>query len=418
MANSASFDPTDPVFHKTATALDHLARDMPRLGIALSGGGDSMALLHLARHWAGPRVLMAATVDHGLRPEAAAEARAAGQAAAGLGITHQVLPWRRDSSAGNLMAAARQARLQLMADWARRHDLSAVLLGHTRDDQAETLVMRLARGAGIDGLSGMAPARQACGMVWLRPLLAVSRQDLRHWLVGQGIGWIDDPSNLNEDYERVRVRKALATLDLPAAQLAHTAANLAMARDALQVFAHQTAEGAMARHGALHLPLARFRAAPPEIRRRLLVAGLRWVNGAPYPARRDSVLHLLGVLQSDGRATLDGVIAQAGGGILRLLREPSAAAAAVDATASGAQWDRRWQVHGLPAGLRVAALGHAVLPGLDWRAHGLTHDEAAALPGLWSGPDLIAAPMLQSQPEPVITPLRGISHFHALLYTH
>uniref|UniRef100_UPI0018EF19EB tRNA lysidine(34) synthetase TilS n=1 Tax=Paracoccus binzhouensis TaxID=2796149 RepID=UPI0018EF19EB len=305
-------------------ALDRLAGNLPLLGIALSGGGDSTALLHLAHRWGRAR-LWAATVDHGLRPGSAAEARQAGLAAAALGIRHETLTWTR-AGGGNLMAAARQARLRLLADWARRHGLAAVLLGHTLDDQAETLLMRLGRGAGVDGLSAMAETRQACGMTWLRPMLGASRSELRQWLAAHGQGWSEDPSNENADFERVRIRKAIAALDLPLQQLGQSAANLAMARDALQEFAAQVAEGAEARAGSLVLPLSRFLAAPTEIRRRLLVAGLRFVTGAAYPPRREPVLQALATLAEGGRLTLDGVIAEARGGVLRLIREPAAAA--------------------------------------------------------------------------------------------
>ena len=122
-----------PIVH---AALDRLAGSFSRLGIALSGGGDSTALMHLARTWASGRVLMAATVDHGLRPGSADEARQAGLDAQALGIPHQILLWHREGG-GNLMAAAREARLRLLSDWARGQGLDAVLLGHTQDAQAE-----------------------------------------------------------------------------------------------------------------------------------------------------------------------------------------------------------------------------------------------------------------------------------------
>lgn len=396
-------------------ALDDLAAGQPALGIALSGGGDSTALMHLAQGWGRVR-LYAATVDHRLRPESAAEAAQAGLAARALGIPHETLLWSGDKG-GNLMAAAREARLRLLSDWARRQGLTAVLLGHTLDDQAETLLMRLARGAGVDGLAGMAPAREAHGIRWLRPMLAVSRADLRAWLGGQGIGWVDDPSNLNPDYERVRIRQALAALDLPLPQLAQTAANLAMAREALQDCAAHAATGGSSRAGALALPLAAFRAAAPEIRRRLLVAGLRLVNGAAYAPRRAPVLHLLDALGQDGRLTLDGVILEARGAWLRLIREPAAALRSPPLRAGGAVWDRRWQVTGLAPGLEVRALGHAPLPALNWRESGLSRDEAAASPGIWDGGRLLCAPLLQ--PGPVgVTALRGWDEFRALIYSH
>ncbi|RDD96297.1 tRNA lysidine(34) synthetase TilS [Paracoccus pantotrophus] len=406
----------EPVAARVHAALDRLAGTRSALGIALSGGGDSIALMHLAHGWGGAR-LMAATVDHGLRPGSAEEAQAAGQAAAALGIPHETLRWtRRDG--GNLMAAAREARLRLLADWAGRHGLSAVLLGHTLDDQAETLLMRLNRGAGVDGLSAMVPAREALGVFWLRPLLEVGRAELRQWLAARGLGWADDPSNENEGFERVRVRKTIAALDLPMRQLAQSAANLAMAREALCDFASRVAEGAQSRAGSLALPLDAFRAAPLEIRRRLLVAGLRFVSGAAYPPRREAVLHALAALEAGGRLTLEGVIAEPGGGFLRLVREPAAAARSPAAEGADAIWDRRWQVAGLRAGQQVRALGHAPLPGLDWRGAGLTRDEAASSPGIWAGERLVAAPALRPVPDYGAKPLRGLPEFRALLYTH
>lgn len=422
--NDRTCDPdpsTDPVARKVHAALDRLAGDLPRLGIALSGGGDSTALMHLTRGWARGRTLMAATVDHGLRAESAAEAADAHRAAAALSIPHATLLWQRDTGSGNLMAAARDARLRLLSGWARRNRLDAVLLGHTQDDQAETVLMRLARGAGVDGLAGMAAARQALGMTWLRPMLGVSRADLRGWMAARGIGWVEDPSNEDSDYDRVRIRKAIAALDLPAAQLAQAAANLGMARDALQAATAATAEGAQVRHGSLYLPAAAFRRAPQEIRRRLLVAALRFVSGADYPPRRDAVLRALGAINTGGRVTLDGAIAEAAGDWLRIIREPAAAARADQAVpdkAGTCLWDQRWQVSGLGPGQVVRSLGYEALPGLNWRQSGLSRDEAAAGPAVWQGAELVAAPLLQPGSEIDAIPLRDLHELRALLYTH
>ena len=397
-------------------ALDRLAGAFPTLGIALSGGGDSTALMHLAQGWGRAR-LLAATVDHRLRPESADEARQAGLAATALGIPHEILPWRREGS-GNLMAAAREARLHLLADWAQRYGLSAVILGHTLDDQAETLLMRLARGAGVDGLSGMAERRLAQGSIWLRPLLGISRAELRDWLATRGIAWIDDPSNEREDFQRIRIRKSMAGLDLPPAQLAQSAENLALARDALAHYAAQAATGARSRAGGLELPLPAFLAAPAEIRRRLLVAGLRFVSGATYPARRAPVLHALAELAQGRQVTLEGVIATPRGGWLHLLREPAASARAQAASGDPAIWDGRWRITGLAPGQEVRALGHDPLPGLLWRDSGLMRDQAAASPGIWHQGALLAAPLLQPAPGITVTPLRDLPEFQTMLYVH
>ena len=170
--NSAAMTlpPADPAFCIHA-ALDRLAGDLPAMGIAVSGGGDSVALMHMVAEWARGRRIMVATVDHGLRPESAAEARQVSRAARALGLPHATLLWQRGTETGNLMANARDARLRLLSGWAQRNNLSAVALGHTADDQAETLLMRLARGSGIDGLASMAEWRDRFGIRWLRPML-------------------------------------------------------------------------------------------------------------------------------------------------------------------------------------------------------------------------------------------------------
>lgn len=397
-------------------ALDRLAQDLPALGIALSGGGDSTALMHLAAGWARPRgiALHAATVDHGLRPGSAAEAEAAGRAAQGLGIAHAVLRWGGPGP-GNLMAQARSARLHLLGDWAREQGLGAVLLGHTRDDQAETVLMRLLRGAGVDGLSGMAPARRAHGMLWLRPLLAVSRADLRELLRVRGASWIDDPSNDDPRYDRVRLRRIMAALDLPAEALARSADNLRDARLALDHAARHAAAGFTACRGTLCLPQQAFATAPAELQRRLIVAGLQWVTGADHPPRHDAIARLLSHLADGQPATLAGVIitpaAARSGRMIRLIREPAAAARAPAAVGNPAIWDGRWRVTGLPSGALVTTLPPAELPRFDWRAAGLARAEAAASPGVCLPDGTWCAPVIRAVPGIGAVPLRDADDF-------
>ena len=395
-------------------ALDVLAGDARGLGIALSGGGDSVALMHLAAEWAARRGcrLAAATVDHGLRPESATEAAAAGAAAARLGLPHQVLHWQAGGASGNLMANARQARLDLLAGWARGQGLDAVALGHTRDDLAETLLMRLARGAGIDGLAAMAARRRDHGMIWLRPLLEVGREELRSYLRAQGVGWIDDPSNDSARFERVRARQAIAALGLDPAALAQSAANLGHARAALNAALMPMLDRAQARHGALLLDRAGFDAAPGEQRRRLIVAAVRFVTGAGYPPRRAGVDHALAALARGARVTLDGAVLDPGAALL-IHRE---AAGAERASLAGEVWDNRWRISGLRAGDSVAALG-ADAPAADWRAAGLTHLEAQALPAIRRGAHLIV-PALAPAQGLTAEPLRGIMDFHGILLGH
>lgn len=393
--------------------LDRLAGDCPALGVAVSGGGDSIALMHLLADWSKGRRIMVATVDHGLRPGSAAEAQTVHRAATALGLHHTTLRWQRDNAEGNLMAQARDARLRLLSGWALRHDLPAVALGHTRDDQAETLMMRLARGSGIDGLSGMAERRQAFDVTWLRPMLGVGRQDLRDWLVARQIDWIDDPSNENEDFDRVRIRKAIAAMGLDAQALARAADHIRDARSALSHYAAKSADSATARNGALTLPRDAFRDAPPEIGRRLLIAGCRWITGADYPPRRATVQHALAAISAGSRVTLDGAIITPSGDRLRLAREP--AASLRSDPSPGPLWDNRWRITGLAPGQVIAAIGTAPLPDLDWRSSGLPRDEAAASPGIWQDGRLQAAPLLRPVRHISVTPLRGAADFRSLV---
>ena len=154
------------------------------LGLAVSGGGDSVALLHLAVACGlQPAVV---TVNHGLRAEAASEAAQVAGVAAALGLSHETLLWQGWDHTGNLQDAARKARRRLISAWALQNNIASVALGHTQNDIAETFLMRLQRGAGVDGLAKMAGHWSEGGILWQRPLLGFTRNDLRLWLQAQG----------------------------------------------------------------------------------------------------------------------------------------------------------------------------------------------------------------------------------------
>ncbi|WP_244434174.1 tRNA lysidine(34) synthetase TilS, partial [Azospirillum sp. B506] len=186
----------------------------PAVAVGVSGGGDSVALVLLLRHWVAERggTLLALTVDHGLRPESGDEAAAVGQAMARLGVPHRVLRWEGTKPSAGVQAAARTARHRLLGAACAGAGILHLALAHHRDDQAETVLLRLARGSGIDGLAGMAPVRADGAVRVIRPLLGFSHDRLLATCRAEGVDWIEDPSNHNPRFARARLRAARALL--------------------------------------------------------------------------------------------------------------------------------------------------------------------------------------------------------------
>ncbi len=374
------------------------------IGVAVSGGGDSVALLDLIDHFGQSRnvTISAATVNHGLRPEAVQEAATVAAFCAARGIGHATLHWDGAAAPGNLQNAARNARYRLLAGWAQAQGISVVALGHTQDDQAETVLMRIAREAGVDGLSGMPDSFTRHDLRWTRPLLDVSRARLRAYLVRRGIAWVDDPSNIDQGYERARVRRTLAALTplgIGNETLANVAAQMADTRRALEFFTAQAAVTATATdRGDLLIDVTCLHAQPGDIRRRLLVGAIMWLASATYPPRRDDVGRLLHDLGGDTRQTLGGCLIERRGPTIRLTRE----ARAVEGLSSATDkvWDGRWQLDGPHApDLTIRALGEAVSDCLEWRASGLPRNSLLASPAIWYGGTLIAAPLAGHNPD-------------------
>ncbi len=199
--------------------------------LAVSGGSDSMALMWLAARWARDSgwsgKLHVATVDHGLREAAADEVRFVLNEAARLGLDAHALKWQGPHPSSGMLAAAREARYELLCSLCKKLQADLVT-AHSEDDQAETVLMALARGAGVDGLSAMQPRRLVAGVDLVRPLLGVSRVRLRATLAEAGVAWIDDPTNEDVRHERIRVRKALDVLG-----------ELGMSRQAVALSAHR-----------------------------------------------------------------------------------------------------------------------------------------------------------------------------------
>ncbi|MEM6664520.1 MAG: tRNA lysidine(34) synthetase TilS [Pseudomonadota bacterium] len=299
-----------------------------RLGVAVSGGGDSMALLAIAS-MAGLD-LSAATVDHGLRPEASDEAGLVADFCRSSGIPHQTLRIPPLPDFGNISAAARTARYAALTAWAAKQDLTTVLLGHTRDDQAETVLLRLARGSGVDGLSAMSAVRHSHGLTWVRPMLAIARADLRAWLIDQGISWADDPTNDDASFDRVRVRQAMDALwplGITSDRLVGTADILATQRLVLEDAASQLS--ATARRdgpfGDIRLSREHLAAARRDTSLRLLKRAIIDVSGTDYPPRQRSIDKVMDDILADTPAqTLGGCMLWTDGDDLVICREPAA----------------------------------------------------------------------------------------------
>jgi tRNA(Ile)-lysidine synthase len=319
--------PDDAAVARFDDALTRLAPDARRIGLAVSGGPDSVALLLLA-HAARPGRVAAATVDHGLRVEARAEAAFVAGLCDALGVPHVTLRVSITADGHGVQAAARGARYAALADWCAGEGIDILATAHHLDDQAETLLMRLARGAGVAGLAGVREARplhrrpgagrgDGEGVGLIRPLLAWRKDDLAAIVAAAGIAPVDDPSNRDPRYDRTSVRALLAMGAFDPARLAASAAHLAEAEVALDWAAAQAWDQRVAETGdAIVIDPT---ALPEELKRRLLARALAHFAG-PAPSGPE-LARLKDRLNAGGSANLAGVLAR-GGRSWRLSAEP------------------------------------------------------------------------------------------------
>ncbi len=310
----------EPFAELMRAALGPAASRPAPLAIAVSGGPDSVALLHLA-HQAFPGAVTALTVDHGLRVGAAAEAATVARHCAAAGIPHVTLCWVGNKPKANIQAAARAARYGLMADWCAANAVPLLATAHHADDQAETLLLRLARGSGSGGLTGIRAWRPlGQGVTLVRPLLGVRRAELAAIAAATGWPLVDDPANRDPRHDRTRARALLAATPwLDAASLATAASHLAEAEAALVWAADRAWAGrAVADAHTVGLDVAGL---PGELVRRLVVRAIFHLNPAATP-RGPDVVRLIFRLESGGRATLGGIVAT-GGPLWRFKIAPS-----------------------------------------------------------------------------------------------
>ena len=364
-----AFEPFEPKLH---------------VAVAVSGGADSLALAVLLHRWARARggMVSALTVDHGLRRAAATEATQVGRTLRQMGLSHRILRWRGDKPAANVQAVARHARYALLTDWCARKGVLHLALGHQLEDQAETFLLRLGRGSGLEGLAAMAAVTETPALRLLRPLLGLPRARLEATLRHRGLAWIEDPSNQDPAYARVRLRELLPTIateGLSPARLATTATHLGRARAAQEQSTAQVLARAATVHpaGFVWLDSAPLAAVAPEVGLRALARITMLVGGLAYPPRLERLERLYGRLVAGdlagglvGGATLGGCrfIPRRGGvlpGHILVVREPARIAEQPVSAGENLQWDHRFslRVHrnarARRGGLSVGALGSA-----------------------------------------------------------
>jgi tRNA(Ile)-lysidine synthase len=325
-----------PIANTELNSVFSLLKDFRRVVLAVSGGPDSTALLVLAQRWraaqrSGP-ALLAATVDHRLRKESAKEAEEVARLATSLGVPHRTLIWSGRKPKSGLQNIAREARYRLIVAHARKVGADAIVTAHTLDDQAETFVMRLARGSGVSGLGGMRARSERDGVALLRPLLSVPKARLIATLHEAGVGYANDPSNSDPRFLRPRLRAlgpALQQEGLVAERLALTAARLARADAALEAATDEAAISfKLPQLGPVELDARRFFRLADELGLRLLGRAIDRVGSeGPVELGKLEVLHA--ALKSGWEAgeavkrTLAGAAATLAESRLRISRAPA-----------------------------------------------------------------------------------------------
>jgi tRNA(Ile)-lysidine synthase len=298
-----------------------------RVAVAVSGGSDSMALLRLVQAWQqssqGPRDIYALTVDHGLRSESAAEAQQVAQWCAALQVQHIVLAWQGLKPTTGLQAKGRTARYDLMSDWCRSNKVSLLMTGHTADDQAETVYMRLKRTASDRSLSGIWPENEWRGIKLMRPLLATRRQALRDYLLTLKQGWLEDPSNSNSKFERVQVRQALAGTDATPLQAMAELAQQRVRETDERVLAWLKVHMTVDAYAVVRLARQHFEREPSAVQHAILSWALTAAGDGQLPEAQGLEQATQAILAGrDQRRSLSGALVCPRRHVIEIMREP------------------------------------------------------------------------------------------------
>ena len=425
-----SADPSADVFH--AHELDAYFANLAQythIALAVSGGADSVALMLLVHNWLNRRPgspqITVLTVNHKLREAAAAEAEWVKHAAEALHFHHQTLAWEGEKPRSGIQAGARRARYDLMTAYCRAATIPAIVTAHTSDDQAETFVMRLERDSGLDGLSAMEEAARRDGIDILRPLLMVSRRRIEAFLEQRKQPWLENPSNRDERYERVRIRRKLSaarSLGLSPEKLALSARRLRRARDALDLVTAEFLRTKVSLHqaGFARLRLLELFGLQEEVALRALTRMIVSVGGGG-PLRLSKIEAYYQMMRATPRsATLGGCHLIAKDAELTIIREIGRMGVGCDSIIQPGEtlhWDRRFTVtYGAEAGaamLRVLGVdGFRAVKVAEGRFSQVPRLAAMTLPALWRDGMLCYAPFVDfAGPAPDAWSLRSHAEF-------
>ena len=362
------------------------------VGVAVSGGSDSVALLLALCKIIPAKNLKAVTVDHGLRTEAASEAEWVSQLCSTMGVDHNTLKANNLALGPNLQARARDVRYSLLANWGQNCDV--ICLGHSQTDVAETFLMRLSRGSGVDGLASMASGWDHQNLSWARPFLGLSREELRQYLKANNQAWCDDPSNDDLKYKRVQIRQSQNQLDqlgLSTSRLAKTANRMSDVREAL-TFALKNIRPQLMQNDLGDVLLDRVKLAeiPTAFSERIMAEALCWVGQQSYRPRN---LSLRRVIVTKITRSLHGcVVIPQPDNFLRITREHKSVES--EEVSCPAIWDGRYYAPNYGKGYKIKSLGRVGLSVCsDWRSVNRPQTALIVSPSIWKGDQLISAPL-------------------------
>ena len=287
----------------------------PKMAVAVSGGSDSLALCFMLDKWIKQQEgeLICLTIDHDLRVESSKEAEMVENILNAYNIKHKIIKWLDPKPISNLQKKARLARYQLLTDYCKQNNIAYLATGHQQNDQAENFIIRAEHGSGVYGLDRMPSVGEFNQIKIIRTLLDFNKQDPQNFLKEQNIEWIEDPSNYNERFTRVKVRNFLSNYPQWIAKLAYLSKNLSRAKDCIEYMLKQNMEKLVVffPHGDASIEFASFKQLPQEIKFRMLAKILQIVSNNAKTARAERIERLLAKIETGNifkASTLSGCL--------------------------------------------------------------------------------------------------------------